>query len=234
MHAYGFSTGAIASGDFERGLRMLRDHAVDAVELSALRDRELHELMSRATQLDLARFQYVSVHAPSKFTQVSERECAELLEPCVQLGWHVVLHPDSIEDSTCWDSFGEYLCIENMDKRKRDGRTVEELTPWFERFPDARFCLDLGHAQQVDPSMLMIGQLIERFRHRLIQVHLSELNNDSRHQPLSLGMVDLLRRVAPRLPSAAIILESQVPESEIELELRLAKSALDAGVTAGT
>jgi len=233
MHAYGFSTGAIAPGDVERGLSMLRDHAVDAVELSALRDFELLTLMSAAPSLDLARFRYVSVHAPSKLDGMSERECAKLLEPCIQYGWHVVLHPDAIEDPACWDSFGETLCIENMDKRKRDGRTVEELAPWFERFPAARFCLDLAHAQQVDPSMLLTSQLIETYRDRLVQLHLSELNSESRHRPLSLGMVDLLQRFAHRLPPVAVVLESQVRESEIGLELTLARRALDVRVSAG-
>jgi hypothetical protein len=233
MHAYGFSTGAIAPGDVERGLRLLRDHAADAVELSALRDFELGTLMSEADGLDLARYRYVSVHAPSKLDGMSERECAELLEPCVQLGWHVVLHPDAIEDSACWDSFGEFLCLENMDKRKRDGRTVEELTPWFERFPSASFCLDLAHAQQVDPSMILTGQLINAFHDRLVQVHLSELNNESSHRPLSLGMVDLLQRFAHRLPPAAIVLESQVQESEIGIELELARRALEVGGSVG-
>ena len=40
MHSYGFSTGALAYGDFERALEMLAGHDVSAIELSALRDHE--------------------------------------------------------------------------------------------------------------------------------------------------------------------------------------------------
>ncbi len=42
----GFSTGALAYGDFEIGVRLLRERGVLAVELSALRDKELPPLVA--------------------------------------------------------------------------------------------------------------------------------------------------------------------------------------------
>lgn len=56
---------------------MLRDHAVDAVERSALRVSELRARMSAVPRLDPACFRHVSVPAPSTLQGISERECAE-------------------------------------------------------------------------------------------------------------------------------------------------------------
>ena len=54
MRPIGFSTGALAKGDFRRGLEILRRHKIEIVELSALRQPELEPLMSSLDDLDLA------------------------------------------------------------------------------------------------------------------------------------------------------------------------------------
>ncbi len=206
---------------------MLESHDVRAVELSALRDYELPGLMSAAASLNLERYSYVSVHAPSRFSELSESEVSRLLGLCRDHGWPVVLHPDAIQDPAHWDGFGDLLCIENMDKRKPRGRTPHELDRWFDRFPEASFCLDLGHARQVDPSMTGAHEFVNRFGNRIKQIHLSELNSRSKHKPLSTSTVLALQDVSLRLPQVAVILESVVEEAEIELELKMARSALD-------
>ena len=66
MRSIGFSTGALALGDFRRALAMLSTVNSSAIELSALRDHELDPLMRALSQLNLRRFRYVSVHVPSK------------------------------------------------------------------------------------------------------------------------------------------------------------------------
>ena len=53
MRPIGFSTGALALGDFRSALAMLVPHSVKAVELSALRDKELMPLMAALPSLDL-------------------------------------------------------------------------------------------------------------------------------------------------------------------------------------
>ena len=65
MRPIGFSTGALAFGDFHAALNDLRDIKTAAVELSSLRDHEVAPLMQALPQLDLARYSYVSVHVPS-------------------------------------------------------------------------------------------------------------------------------------------------------------------------
>jgi hypothetical protein len=53
MRSIGFSTGALALGDFRRGLTLLAGRGVRAVELSALREAELPGLMAALDELDL-------------------------------------------------------------------------------------------------------------------------------------------------------------------------------------
>src|SRR5262245_48395114 len=147
MRPIGFSTGALALGDFRKALAMLQGADTAAIELSALRDHELGPLMQALSDLDLGGFDYVSIHVPSKFKSLTEAAVAEALRPCIDLGIPVVIHPDVIRGPACWTLFGSLLCIENMDKRKATGRTITELDSFFAAFPKATFCLDLAHAR---------------------------------------------------------------------------------------
>jgi hypothetical protein len=80
MKPIGFSTGALAKGDFAAGLAVQRDvPRIDAVELSALRDHELPLLVDAIPSLDLDGFEYVSFHAPSKLQTLDEHAVFEPL-----------------------------------------------------------------------------------------------------------------------------------------------------------
>jgi hypothetical protein len=75
MRPIGFSTGALAKGDFHAGLSLQQKRpGFLAVELSALRDHELPSLVAAAAHLDLDSFAYVSVHAPSKLSTLTEAD----------------------------------------------------------------------------------------------------------------------------------------------------------------
>ena len=184
MRSIGFSTGALAYGHFRDALGMLLPHPVSAVELSALRENELVPLMEALPVLDLGRFRYVSVHLPSKFGSMDERALASILTPCLAERIPVVLHPDAIRDASLWRSYRELLCIENMDKRKSTGRTVDELSMVFAALPEASFCLDIAHARQIDPTMGEARDMLLRFGPRLRQIHISELDSAGRHHGL--------------------------------------------------
>jgi hypothetical protein len=72
MHLLGYSTGALALSDFRRALDLLKDQPVAAVELSAIRTHELRPLLDALDDLDLSKFEYVSIHAPSEFSPQEE------------------------------------------------------------------------------------------------------------------------------------------------------------------
>ncbi len=152
MTRIGFSTGALALGDFQKGLDLVRGKRITAIEISALRTPELPKLMIALPTLDLKQFSYVAIHAPSSFSADEEESIAGQLTQ-VPDKYPIVLHPDTIHDYTKWTEFRGQLLIENMDRRKTDGRSAKELSAWFERLPDAKLCFDLAHAQHVDPTM---------------------------------------------------------------------------------
>jgi len=231
---YGFSTGALALGELARGLDLVRGAELKAVELSALRERELEPFLRSLATLDLSGFEFVSVHAPSRFAGYeTEALAAERLLEVLPDDWPVVLHPDASRDLSLWSRFGERLLVENMDKRKRTGRSAEELSDVFDRLPQARLCFDIAHARQVDPSMLEAWRILDRFGGRVGQVHISELNTASSHCRISNAAIRAFGQVARLIPpQTPIILESLMTavenlREEIPTEVERARRALE-------
>ncbi|MCP3980333.1 MAG: hypothetical protein GY716_13600 [bacterium] len=223
----GFSTGTLALGDFRLGLQMLRGNRTIAVELSALRDYELQALVDGLDDLDLSQFSYVSVHAPSRFVELSEVQAVGLLEAVFRRDWPVVLHPDAVQDWSLWRDHGSLVCIENMDKRKPIGRTAAELTEIYDHLPDASLCFDIGHARQVDPTMFEARAILTTHGHRLKQMHVSDVNSASVHEPLNQVAEWAFSRVAHLIPAhVPIIMETPVPEERLQAEMRRAQRAL--------
>lgn len=227
MRLVGFSTGSLALGDFNEALSMMDGQELTAIELSALRESELDPLLSVLDSLDLAAFQYVSVHAPSRLENMTDVELTGRLYTVVERGYRVVVHPDVIQDYECWAGLGDMLCVENMDRRKAMGRTAAELAPLFRCLPHASLCLDLGHARQVDPTMSQAAELLAAFGDRLAQVHISEVNAQSTHERLTVGAINAFQRVASLISAdVPLILESPVTVGEIASEVQEALRAL--------
>jgi hypothetical protein len=196
MRPIGFSTGALARGDVQHGLQLLHGKNANAVELSALRQSELVGLISLLDQLELQQFSYISVHAPSTLDSEYEDAALQLLSGVHHRGWPIIVHPDAIHRPASWRHFGELLYIENMDIRKPIGRTANDLAVIFSQLPEASLCFDIGHARQVDPTMSEAAQIVLQFGKRLRQLHISEVNAESKHDPLSLEAVMAFRRIA--------------------------------------
>lgn len=223
MTSIGFSTGALFKEQFEKGVALSQELRLRAIELSALRLRELPALVDFVHEHELKTFAHVALHAPTNFSASEEWDvAATLLEAVRERRWLVVVHPDCITSADAWRPFGELLCIENLDKRKATGRTVAELEGIFEGFPDARMCFDIAHARQVDTTMTEAYLIIRRFQDRIAQVHISELTSASRHERLSDSAIDSFREVAAYLPDVPIILESPVAPQDAQKELERA------------
>jgi hypothetical protein len=225
MRAYGFSTGAVAKGDFRRALTLLEELPVTALELSALRVHEVEPLSKAVDGLNLERYAFVSVHAPSKYAASAEPEVVRQMSAFSRRGMHIVVHPDAIVDAPLWSNLATSLCIENMDKRKPIGRTAAELDRFFSMFPDAGFCLDIGHARQVDPTMSETRLLLRTYGSRLREIHLSELTTGSKHERLSMATVDAVAPIASLVaPDVPVIIESEIDASDLAGELSMAKT----------
>jgi hypothetical protein len=230
MRPIGFSTGALAKGDFRRALDILQGQQTDVEELSALRFDELDPLLAALPTLDLEQFSFVSIHAPTRFLQETEASVVERLGTLAEQGYPLVLHPDVIFTPRLWAELGDKLLVENMDKRKPVGRNVTEMRTIFDSIPAARFCFDIGHARQVDPSMTEAYLLLQAFGDRLAEVHVSEVNTASRHDPISRNAVMAFRTVARYIPEEVpIILEPLIDmgQSDIQTEIQRARDALN-------
>jgi sugar phosphate isomerase/epimerase len=229
MRPIGFSTGALAFGDFRRGLKIVRDHGLKVVELSALREPEVDPLMDALDSLDLSGFGYIAVHAPSAMARGQEQHVVDRLLAARDRGWPIILHPDAIHEPSRWTALGDCLCIENMDKRKSTGRSDHELRRWFDHYPHAGFCLDLGHARQCDATMTEAYFLLKRYGGRLRQIHISDVTAASRHDRLSWSSEKAFQQVARYIPEdVPVVIESVIDAAEVGREIERVKRALTA------
>ena len=206
---------------------MLVGKNTSAVELSALRQEELRPLVEQIETVDLSLFEYVSFHAPSSMAREFEQEALLLLRRVAEMGWPIIVHPDAMYSAEEWACLGDRLYLENMDKRKPIGQTADDLAKFFEILPNASLCFDIGHARQVDPTMSEASAILSRFVDRIQQLHVSEVNSQSRHDRLTYESVLAFQRVSHLLPTdAPVIVESRVEEREIEEEIDRVRQTL--------
>jgi hypothetical protein len=118
-----------------------------------------------------------------------------------------------------------------MDRRKNTGRSVSELKHVFELLPQAQMCFDLGHARQVDPSMIGAYQLLKAYAERIVQLHVSEVDTLNRHDVISRAAEMAFSQIRQFVPkSAAVILEGRVLEKDIGREAEKVRLLLDGNV----
>ena len=223
----GFSTGSLALDDVREGLRIATHGRVKAIELSALREDELRPLVTLLDSIadELRPFEYIAFHAPSRRKNMTEMEFVAELQKVAKRGWAIIVHPDIFEDVTLWRPLGNAVCIENMDKRKSTGRTANELRNVFDQLPDATFCFDIGHAKQIDSTMMEARKLLEAFGHRLRQLNVSYVNSSSRLERLNRESIIAFQRVADLIPRhIPVILETPVTQFCVDEEIDLAES----------
>ncbi|TWT91148.1 hypothetical protein Mal64_15470 [Pseudobythopirellula maris] len=224
----GFSTGALAYGDFKRGVELQDREGVSAIELSALRANELDGAIESLPLLNNPRFKYRSFHAPSAFEGMSDFDVAEKLKPVAELGIPIVVHPDTIIDFEPWKTLGDLVLIENMDSRKSCCRTADEMLGCFDQLPHARFCFDIGHAREVDSTMGVAIELLSIFKSRLAEIHLSEVDWTCHHIPISTSAALAFQRLARRIPEdVPVIIESVIDSDSIDAELKMAERCLE-------
>lgn len=217
MRLIGYSTGAIAKSDLLFAVAFLRSLKVKALEISALRLRELPLVLEAIKALDLADFDYIAFHVPSRFTSSEEEHVVEALTSLRDTSWPLIVHPDIIATPSLWRTFGAQLCIENMDQRKPVGQTSEHLREIFSSLPNATLCLDLAHIQQVDPTMFEAAIILKEHGHRLRQFHMSDLDTFSSHHRISqlslAAFASVCRNIDQTVP---VILESPLLEESGE------------------
>jgi hypothetical protein len=94
----------------------------------------------------------------------------------------------------------------------------------FEQMPEAGFCLDLGHARQIDPTMGIAIEMLQEFGDRLRQLHVSEVGTFGEHRRMGFLARTAFARVVRYVPKdVPIILESIVSEMEMMSEFETAR-----------
>ena len=199
------------------------------MELSALRLHEVDPLLAAIADgsLPLSNYRYISFHAPSSFPADAEEELVQKLRVGVPRSWPIILHPDAIRRLDLWRQFGPQLAIENMDRRKSSGRTLEELVEIFAALPEANMCFDIGHARQCDTSMTESYRILRALGRRVVQVHISDVTTSSHHDPISFAAKIAFQQVASLISAGVpVIVESRVGEHAISEELSRVAEAL--------
>lgn len=186
-HPLGTSTGALVEqrGDWPALVAEARRTSSFAVELAALSADELPDLVHFLAAAPPLPFRFISVHAPSKGRGLRETQLISMLLEIVRCVDAIVVHPDTIDDPQRYEPLGSALVLENMDARKGDGRTADELAPYFAALPQAGLCFDIAHAASVDEDLGDARRLLDRFGARLRHVHVSSLDADCHHVSLT-------------------------------------------------
>jgi xylose isomerase-like TIM barrel protein len=206
----GCSTGFMHEqrGDWPGLVRRAAAQAPFAVELAALSEPELPGLVRYLESGPSLPFLFTSVHAPSKHRRIPELDLVGMLSRLPRWIDAIVVHPDSIGEPDLYRALGRRLVIENMDARKIAGQTAAELAGFFEELPDAGLCFDVAHAKSVDATMAEGGRILDEFGDRLRHVHLSSLDQNCHHVPLTEGDESLFESLLSRCRDVPWILEA--------------------------
>jgi hypothetical protein len=206
----GASTGYMHDrrGDWPGLVRQAAAQSSLAVELAALSEPELPGLVRYLESAPSLPFLFVSVHAPSKHRRIPELDMVAMLERLPHSVDAIVVHPDAIGTPDLYRPLGRKLVIENMDARKPDGRTAGELARFFDVLPEAGLCFDVAHAKSVDPTMAEGEAILDAFGDRLRHVHLSSLDSECHHVPLTDGDESLFAAPLSRCRDVPWILEA--------------------------
>lgn len=212
-HPIGASTGFLveARGDWPTLAEQAIALSAFTAELAALSEDELPGLLTFLQTSPQLPFNYLSVHGPSKNLNMAEAKLVDALNRLPASVDAIVMHPDVIDDTATLRRLGSRLVLENMDTRKATGRTAEQLAPLFEQLPDAGLCLDVAHARDADPTMALAHDLLDRFAGRLRHLHVSSLDADGHHVPLTEDDLEAFRPVLDRCRDVPWILEAPLP-----------------------
>jgi hypothetical protein len=210
-HPMGMSTGVLArGGDWPAIVREACGVSTHAVELAAHDASELPPLVRFLEGRPSLPFRYLSVHTPVKGALGSDLARVGALLALPHAVRTLIAHPDLVADPAPYRALGRRIVFENMDDRKDGGRTADELEGLFAELPEAGFCLDIAHAHTIDPTMSVAAELLDRFRGRLREVHLSSIRHGS-HTELTVEDEALFARVLSRCRDVPWILEAPVP-----------------------
>ncbi|EKE18876.1 MAG: xylose isomerase protein [uncultured bacterium] len=195
---------------------LFRKMGCNAIELTIAEMDEAPRLLE-LDQKDFAGFRWISIHAPSfdRFdtnSVVKFRQTLEIFEQfCQKVKVNsIVFHPDQIGEWAIFENYTFPVLIENMDWRKEVGKYVDSMKEIFEK-ADAPMVLDLNHCYTNDPTMNLAKEMVENFKDRIFEIHLSGFEKG--HDPLFLTQqMEILEAIPDK--EMPIIIESECDSIE--------------------
>jgi len=195
---------------------VFRKMGANAIELTIYNMDEAPKLL-HLKQKDFAGFKWVSIHAPSfdrydTNSVIKFRETLDIFEKFCGLVKvnSIVFHPDEIGDGAILENYTFPVLVENMDWKKEIGKYTESMQDIFEKI-DAPMALDLNHCYTNDPTMHLAHEMIDAFRDRIMEIHLSGF--ESAHEPLfKIKQTEILEAVFDH--NLPIIIESECDNAQ--------------------
>jgi hypothetical protein len=183
-----------------------------AVELSALTLSEFETVADYLRQ-STPQVRHLSLHGPLVLDADGEAGVVERLSSVGTRLAAFIQHPHILRHPARLRPLGSLVALENMDAAKSRARVVTELDGFFSELPNARLCLDVAHAKTLDATMNEAHRLLDAFGDRLCELHISGIDENCDHVPLTLDDVKRYRAVLLRCRHVPWILESLPADS---------------------
>lgn len=166
-----------------------------AIELHCTH-KSMIDYLLEIRDLDLSQFTFISMHTPH-FQYIHNEETDIFLSKLRRLKdryniSNFVFHTDKYIDWKIFDNHKELpVSIENMDNRKREGKTVKEIRQILDKY-DFKLTLDLQHCFTNDSTMKLANTFQEEFRDRIVEYHISGYEERFIHYPLFKTKQDII------------------------------------------
>ena len=182
-----------------RDLETVLGFSNEAIELSLTKTSKL-VYDTRISEL-LKKFKYKSVHLPVLkdgdeviyYPDDSIKTWIKIIDQYIEdiCPDTVLVHPDQVRDFK-WltRKYGCALALENLDARKKFGKTIEDMESVFKECPGAKWVFDLNHIYTNDRSMGLATEFFDKFQNRLAHYHISGYGGF--HDALCLSREDVI------------------------------------------
>lgn len=231
----GFSTGCFYKTKIKPisldCFKIIKSTEASAIEINCIDINNLYRFSKITKTYLLKNFSYISLHAPAKnFYYRDNLKSRSILELIFKLNKEielncVIIHPDKVLNWKLFKNYPLNFAVENMDARKKTGKTAKSLTPILKK-TNFKMTLDLNHCFTNDTSMRLAKNFIKKYENKIAQAHVSGYIES--HQPLYLTkQTQILKPIKCLTNNFPIIVESVFSKpKEIYKEYKFVKSQL--------
>jgi len=167
----------------------------------------------------LKSLKYVSIHVTAESLKgCSEEDIIRRLDYVVGIAKKtnasdIVIHPEALPSPDILSKYDVKFLTENLDRNT--GYGLEKLKKVFEDYPDLGLCLDVCHSFTWDGEETK--KLVDEFKDKISQVHLSALEGDKQHRPLLNSSSDMIESIEPiKSLDVPIVIEEDFEDGDFD------------------